>query len=510
VTGRRLAAFAVALAALAVFGFAYRELWSFLIDDVFISLRYARHLGQGQGLVWNPGERVEGYTNFLWTVLLVPGFRVPFGVVQWVKVLNAVWALAAFALTWRLAARVDAASPGNAGRADPLWSVLPAAATVISLPFVLGAGEGLETVMFAALALLATLFAWDARESDRLPRTALALTALAMTRPEGVLCAPWLLAVQRQRGRSWRFVAREAAAFALLFGAYFAGRWAWYGDLLPNTFYAKSGGDPMLFARGWEEVAHFFASNGGWVWLLALPALFAPRWRGAAFAVAGVPVLRALFILWSGGAWMGRDRFLVPAVPFLFILLAMGARVAVRRAGTVATAIVLLIALVGGWLRWPPERDRALGYGHGLRAAHARLGADVNAHTRTDAVLAMDDAGIGPLIADRTTVDMLGLNDRHIAHLPGRFADKYDVGYVLGRRPDLVVLIAATPPDSAPAFRLAGHLALYQASAFRDSFEFSRDYLFGPNYWLRVYRRRDGARVDTSFWTLPASHPGPR
>lgn len=508
--GRRIAAAAVAIAALAVFGFAYRELWSFLIDDVFISLRYARHLSEGRGLVWNPGERVEGYTNFLWTVLLVPGFRASLGVVPWVKFLNAAWALVAFALTWRLAACLHAAEPGSEGRADPLWSVLPAAATMISLPFVLGAGEGLETVMFTALALLGTLCAWEARESDRLPRTALSLVALAMTRPEGVLCVPWMLAVLRRRGRSWRFVAREAAAFALVFGAYFACRWAWYGDLLPNTFYAKSGGDPMLFTRGWEEVAHFFASNGGWVWLLAIPALVVPAWRGAAFAVAGVPVLRVAFVLWSGGAWMGRDRFLVPAVPFLFLLLAMGARVAVRRAGTVATAVVLLVALMGGWLRWPAERDRALGYGDGLRAGHARLGADVNAHTSADAVIAIDDAGIVPLLAERQAVDMLGLNDRHIAHLPGRFADKHDVGYVLGRRPDLVVLLTTMPHDSVPVFRLAGHRALFQATAFRDSFAFSREYTFDRDYWLEVFRRLEGARVDTSFWTLPAAYRSTR
>src|SRR5690606_9328035 len=39
-------------------------------DDAFISFRYARNLAEGEGLVFNQGARVEGYTNFLWTVLL--------------------------------------------------------------------------------------------------------------------------------------------------------------------------------------------------------------------------------------------------------------------------------------------------------------------------------------------------------------------------------------------------------------------------------------------------------
>jgi arabinofuranosyltransferase len=39
-------------------------------DDAFISFRYGRHLAEGEGLVWNPGEYVEGYTNLLWTLVL--------------------------------------------------------------------------------------------------------------------------------------------------------------------------------------------------------------------------------------------------------------------------------------------------------------------------------------------------------------------------------------------------------------------------------------------------------
>ena len=42
-----------------------------LLDDSMISMRYARNLAQGYGLVWNPGgPRVEGYTNPLWTVYM--------------------------------------------------------------------------------------------------------------------------------------------------------------------------------------------------------------------------------------------------------------------------------------------------------------------------------------------------------------------------------------------------------------------------------------------------------
>src|SRR6266550_3321989 len=48
---------------------------AFTVDDAYISYRYARNFARGLGLVYNPGERIEGYTNFLWTLLIGFGFK---------------------------------------------------------------------------------------------------------------------------------------------------------------------------------------------------------------------------------------------------------------------------------------------------------------------------------------------------------------------------------------------------------------------------------------------------
>jgi len=44
-------------------------------DDGFISARVAANAVCGLGLVSNPGERVQSFTNPLWTLLLMPGLR---------------------------------------------------------------------------------------------------------------------------------------------------------------------------------------------------------------------------------------------------------------------------------------------------------------------------------------------------------------------------------------------------------------------------------------------------
>ena len=56
-------------------------------DDAYISFRFARNLVRGHGLVFNVGERVEGYTNFLWTVIsaipMALGHADPLHAMQW-------------------------------------------------------------------------------------------------------------------------------------------------------------------------------------------------------------------------------------------------------------------------------------------------------------------------------------------------------------------------------------------------------------------------------------------
>ena len=57
----------------------HAHLFDFVTDDAFISFRYARNLALHGQLVFNLGERVEGYTNFLWTVILALGIKLEIG-----------------------------------------------------------------------------------------------------------------------------------------------------------------------------------------------------------------------------------------------------------------------------------------------------------------------------------------------------------------------------------------------------------------------------------------------
>jgi arabinofuranosyltransferase len=488
---------ALSLVAALVFLVVYSRLWSYVLDDTYISLRFARHLAQGQGLVYNPGERVEGFSNFLWTVFLALPFAARVPVIPFLKV---ALALLSLAVAWAIPGLASASGVLPARPGDRWLAWAPAWLFLVTPLAIERAADGLETIPFTLLLVLATTWAFAEPQSGRFPRLGLALAALAMMRPDGVLAAPVLIAIAGFRGaRPWQLL-RAALAFALLLGLFLLGRHAYYGEWLPNTYFAKHGGG-TAWRLGLSSLLEFLAATGGWAWLLALPALAARPTRGAAWALLAVAGTRFLFHAWSGGEWVGFRRFLTPALPFLYLLVVASVALIPSRALRPYVAALALVLLVApAWLRYPRHEAELIAYERGLDGAQGALGRAIAARTRPDALIAMDDAGLGPYLAERRNLDMLGLNDKHIARLPGRFAYKYDTGYVLARAPDLIVLVSSVPePTRGEQFPVAGHAALAADSTFHARYDLLRVYPMRPDYNLGVFRRRDSRAVPADF-----------
>lgn len=495
-----VAASAIFLLAATLFVVAYTRLSGFLIDDVFISVRYAAHLVSGHGLVYNAGERVEGYTNFLWTLLLAPPLAVRWPVIAWIKWMNALWAIAAALLAVRVA---TVFSRGTDDDAPPAWRFLPGAACLVSVPFVLSAAEGLETMMFTALLLLLVSATWTACDDERVPPAGLALVLLGFTRPDGWAYLPWMVLAALLRGRSKAWIFRAVLVGLAGLTAREVFRLAYYGDFLPNTLHAKSAGNRFLFDRGWSQLLQFAQVAGGWFWPLALVPLAFARARAGALALLAAIAVRIAFQIWSGGPWMGRGRFLSPILPLLFVLIAWGMALVLRRGPRLAIGVAAILAcvLLPGWREARLVERGSLAYGAHLRSAHGRLGADIATLTDADAVMAMDDAGLGPLTASRTNIDLLGLNDRHLGRLPGNFGEKSDAQYVFDRNPDLIVLVARkSPPIQAGDLLVASEVPIFTDPWFTARYRFAREYPFEPGYFLLLYARAESPRVRPELW----------
>ncbi len=403
-------------------------------DDAFITLRYVRRCLDGGGLTWSDGDRVEGFSHPLWALqLLALG----------ASGMTLSTALRALGLAWIFALLAWCSSHRDRRRVLPLLAVHPGV--------LLWAGGGLETVCFTALLAVGAWWAATLIEpANRRQCAGLGATlgALALVRPDGFAAWGVLLA-----GAAWtlrrnrRGVLALVALAALPPLAWTAFRVGYYGDLLPNTAYAKLGAGATAVRL---VMGHVYLEYYAGYWLPAV-ALFA-----AAFLAAGTrrreawPALAALPLLAGtvagGGDHMPAGRMLVPVVGLLAVATGLLARaIEGRRAGALRVAVVLT---AGYWtaLGWTalPTHDPS------VRAGSA-VGEFLQQHLAEGSLVMTATAGSTPYHAPRLRfVDPLGLNDRTVArravteyvtelqNLPGHA--RGDGAYVLRRAPDVAVL----------------------------------------------------------------------
>jgi arabinofuranosyltransferase len=320
---RILLAGAVSLASVAVLFALWRALGlAWLSDDGFISFRYAAHLVRGDGLVYNVGERVEGYTNLLWTLLLAGAMALGLPVEASAKALGILCWLALVAVLawrgWRPGARLP-------------FAPLAAALVLLMQDYQTWATGGLETSLFTLLATSGLLLASSpASGAGPLVAAGALLAAAVATRPDGVLFAAvgvvgaWLVHPAAPRRRRLVLAGAVAAPLAVAGAALVAFKLGYYGDLFPTAFYSKSALDPY-YGQGWFYVLLFLQKNWFILPLVVLLVLGSLPRLDEILTRSHVVLLTAflLFVAYvahSGGDFMFARR-LLPAMPLLFVVL---------------------------------------------------------------------------------------------------------------------------------------------------------------------------------------------
>ncbi len=468
------------------------------VDDAYISFRYAQNVILGHGLVFNPGERVEGFTNFLWTALMIPVVGAGLDVGRVSIILGVAFGLGTLWLTVRLARALGLPRPVG-------W--LAALLLAVDGSFAIWSVGGLETALFAFLITAgATFYVLEQAREPHLPASAILFALAAMTRPEAG--AVFALTVAHQF--AWRVVHKvrrvssslitrtdlaRVLVFAALFVPYWVLRWRYYHSFFPNSFYAKvaPGGPIAQLERGWHYVTQFVDVHLGW-WIL-LPALLAlvvalARYfqsdtarRGELVALfslsymALVIVAYGAYIVYVGGDW-SVGRFFVPILPIAYFMIAAGMveiyrwlvslsfraqRSGVEKSLAVAAAAVLLAVLALA-SSWNGEYGIYVRGFDAARATEARetMGRWLKAYVPPGTLIAVDAAGQVPYFSELPAIDMFGINDLHIGRLsvatlgqgtPGH--EKFDLAYIITRAPRYVV-IYGTLFDSVSEYRRAG------------------------------------------------------
>ncbi|OYT70235.1 MAG: hypothetical protein CFK52_11585 [Chloracidobacterium sp. CP2_5A] len=379
----------LAIALIFVAGFAalwlgWKAFW-FLTDDAFIAFRYVSNQRLGHGLVWNPApfRPVEGYTSFLWVILLsavwkATGYDPP-------TAANCL-ALGFAALTLALTGVAVLKMPLSAALAPfrPRALAVVFVGVLSNRTFLAWTSSGLETAMFNAL-LLAWIGAWlwlPRHTARRVAATATLAALVYLTRPDGLLFAlasaalfsgdAWL------REGKWRAADWLAVAPLLAVPAHLVWRRSFYGDWLPNTHYAKSDPRWLWVTSGARYALSFIIEYALWFWLgLALFAVWTglrqrralldrlrrdPARLETALGVAVIGLSLAAQVAYYTLV-IGGDHFefrvyshLVPLIfiSALWLLSAVGARP--MRAAAFG-ALFLAGSLVIPWTHWLATKD---------------------------------------------------------------------------------------------------------------------------------------------------------
>ncbi len=415
------------IAGLAVLAWVHR----FMQDDAFISFRYARHLVTGHGLVWNPGEHIEGFSNFLWTILTGVGLWAGVDPVFWSQILGIASFIISLTLTFRLST-------------ECFESRLAGWLTVLLLgwnyTFHSFATGGLETQFQTSLfLLLVTLLV--RMDYGRKPSTgklfafAVISSVAMMTRLDSVIVCSLLegymllhfllsdMGVRAKWAAAWPLLVTQT----IILVPWVAWKYSYFGELFPNPFYLRTS-DTLggLADRGIRYIGEFIISY--WLIPLCVVGLFAVRaWirAGNRFLILTAIILLSwiVYLVAVGGDFM-EFRLLVPVMPFMFILITWLLINIIRPMWVRIVFIILIlvgsvyhqvtfsydkhegiepIAQLEGHLVHPDENWIGIG-----KMLASLFGGDPSI------IIATTAAGAIPYYSGLTTVDMLGVNDRWV------------------------------------------------------------------------------------------------
>jgi hypothetical protein len=533
----------------------------FIKDDAYISFRYAHNLVTGQGLVFNHGERVEGFTNFLWVFVVAPFEALGWDLFQVCEVLGTVLGIVCLVVTSRLTASVN----GERRAGSHLWGAFWLAT---SPSFVLWAQSGLEQALGALLPIAGALTLWTAREGPKREKRYLAagliMGAACMTRPELHLMAILVglpLVIDAVRARKvtradWLYV----AGILLVTVPCHTFRYLYFGSLVPNTFYAKTSNSALVWHEGLRSLQGMLAFNHtGLLAVFALLAFASKKRRVETVTMAIIAVAFMAYIVMVGVDEMQWHRLYLPALPFLCVLAALGGqnlveavlRILKRDAeGSLARTVgysigwgAVLVAARANFAFTYKEVNGFNGHGDLAGTFHPDLGKFLVRHERPGGLVAFQDMGSTPYHApDIDFLDFVGLVDKTVAHArhdmglhafmnadDGRKQTLFDSNmrdYFFGRKPEWAILTIYTPHgdeqkvakefDEDPtggsfgdAYRANSfQWGIWDDARFRERYVPVRTWPRGTGYYLALWRRRDLWEQTPREVVLDAPPPG--
>lgn len=510
----------------------------FIQDDAYISFRYIQNFVDGNGLVFNIGEKVEGYTNLLWVLILsVFGFlKLNFENIA--QVLSVIFGILVLFLTYQISALIKIEPEKNQKKSKTqeapvntkYFDLIPSLFLLFTASFIFWSISGMETTMFISFCLIGIYYYMLSRDSLSVNyQFSISLLLATLTRPEGIYFFGLimihklfiLVSVKKIEGIKEFFSKNNIISYLIYIIpviVYFAVRYSYYGYLFPNTYYAKTGLSSVYFGMGVEYFTKFLTSYLLYGIILLLP-VYLFKSKSNFFAVSlfyWLIVCYTIYIITIGGDVLKQNRFFLTILPLIYILFAkllteIFLKLRLRTSKGAAKTVVLVITAFICIFYYTTQKekleddvlteaglvDKMKSTGLWFNSKQQELGRPMTIAASTIGAMSYF---AGPQV---NVIDLLGLTDKEIAHNPklipeisaGEYGWKernYNADYVMSRDPDYIYFATGIKP-SAYAER-----ALYTNEKFLKYYYpfFGKDIL---------YKRKTDDEVKNIKWNFPGN-----
>lgn len=469
----------------------------FFTDDAYISLRYAKHLSQGLGLVWNPGGKpLEGFTNFAWVGLEALLFYFNLNVILIIKSVSVMALLISTVLLYLISrfwlSRTLACLPSLLmlfHRGQILWTL-----------------SGLEMASYQCLILLSVylfLYSVTNKQKRYLISSAVALVIASLIRFEAPILIPgfmltlWWLDLNKGSARRfmWHFC-YFLLPFLLFYVPYMIWRWQYFGRLFPNTVYCKAF---MSVVPGFLDMDYLLMVCP--LMLFSIP-LFIDR-LDRRFLILLLPSILYLIALIHGEVVVGYfHRLFLPVfvlllpifvkgIECLYALLCLNISSCRERYYTIGTVLLLGFFLIPSYVP-PTNYQRFVSHQALNMSQRHQIALWLRDHVKEAEVVTVSDCGLIPFLYDGTVIDTYCLNNPDITQKPIDFSYARFINDVLNRqKPDYVILSAVTQQDKA--YGSPFDEMIIKSSLFHQVYVKVKRFMVGDmlnGYFYDIYRRR--------------------
>jgi arabinofuranosyltransferase len=436
-------------------------------DDAYISYRYVENFVEGHGLVFNYGERVEGYTNFLWIMILSIAISIGLPILLTSQILGVIFGVGTLIISYLLSKEFCDYKRWYLAFITPILLSLNGALAYWAI-------GGLETGLFIFLTSL--IIYLEIKQPSLNPYV---LVIATLTRPEGGLLFGIIFLYRL-------FVARKGIKALAIFSIIYFGlllpyavfKLIYFGNLLPNPFYAKTGFSIEYFLSGLEYFWHFAYHYGMFGLIFFLPFVFFRKMSNVIRLILMTSLIYTLYIIMVGGDVLKAHRFFLPILPLLYsgivfvavhIFKAYKNNIILKTISGVIVVVAMIWTLVVpyNYIQKTRYLEKQL-----IDKMHEKA-KFLKANDKSNFSLATTTIGkVSYELKGHKVIDMLGLTDPHIAKNPEKIEGfnttwkerNFNSSYLLGLRPDYIMFSTGYKP-SAPAER-----ALVLNSQFRKNY----------------------------------------